>query len=365
MAPHAEMMIHNGFAMAIGNAEDMREAADLLDEAVRQHRRDLRRAAGQARGLLAGEDARRDVVHRRAGGRRGPGRPDPRQRAADGEARPGAWDLSVYAGGPQARGQAAGRAGQPTTATQPLDPDGDGDDDTHGRGRHRPRLLAAGRLAGPEGEAGQEARTRAWPGTWRPCPSAPRRPTSTTRAWDGPAAMSAASKPMTRTPRSAPSARAAARDPPDDEQSWALPYRKTPDSPPNAAGVRNALARLPQTHGLTNAEEARAKLERLMHEISPGQQDRRPHRPGAAHAAFGIGLEGADSDDQDQGPVRARGPAGGPHRPRELKEYFTQEAVDERRHEGVPRRLRRRLGEAQPGHCRRHADAGPVACCST
>ena len=98
---------------------------------------------------------------------------------------------------------------------------------------------------------------------------------------------------MTRPPRSAPSAQAAARGPPDEEQSWALPYRKTPDSPPNAAGVRNALARLPQTHGLTNAEEARAKLERLMHEISPDSKTDDHIDPALLMQAFGIGLEGA------------------------------------------------------------------------
>lgn len=33
MAPHSQMMIHDGFGMAIGNAADMREMADLLDKA--------------------------------------------------------------------------------------------------------------------------------------------------------------------------------------------------------------------------------------------------------------------------------------------------------------------------------------------
>lgn len=33
MAPHSQMMIHDGFGMAIGNASDMREMADLLDKA--------------------------------------------------------------------------------------------------------------------------------------------------------------------------------------------------------------------------------------------------------------------------------------------------------------------------------------------
>lgn len=50
--------------------------------------------------------------------------------------------------------------------------------------------------------------------------------------------------------------------------SWALPHHKVPGSPPNAAGVRNALARLPQTQGLTNRAEAQRHLEGHMASIS-------------------------------------------------------------------------------------------------
>lgn len=53
------------------------------------------------------------------------------------------------------------------------------------------------------------------------------------------------------------------------QSSWALPYRYTPSSPPNAAGVRAALGRFDQTQGLTNAAEAKAKLQRLMKQINP------------------------------------------------------------------------------------------------
>ena len=56
---------------------------------------------------------------------------------------------------------------------------------------------------------------------------------------------------------------------PDKQASWALPYKYTPSSPPNAAGVRNALARLDQTQGLTNHDEAKALLQRLMKRINP------------------------------------------------------------------------------------------------
>lgn len=56
---------------------------------------------------------------------------------------------------------------------------------------------------------------------------------------------------------------------PSKQSSWALPYKYTPSSAPNAAGVRNALSRLPQTEGLTNATEAKSKLEGLMKKINP------------------------------------------------------------------------------------------------
>lgn len=56
---------------------------------------------------------------------------------------------------------------------------------------------------------------------------------------------------------------------PATQAHWALPYKYTPSSPPNAAGVRNALARLSQTEGLKNESEARSTLEAAMKKINP------------------------------------------------------------------------------------------------
>jgi ATP-dependent protease ClpP protease subunit len=53
------------------------------------------------------------------------------------------------------------------------------------------------------------------------------------------------------------------------QAAWALPYKYTPSSPPNAAGVRNALARLDQTEGLTNKAEAKATLQAAMKKVNP------------------------------------------------------------------------------------------------
>lgn len=80
-------------------------------------------------------------------------------------------------------------------------------------------------------------------------------------SWDGPAAMSkalASSDPAA----SFKSICAGRRDgPPDQESSWALPHHKEKGMGPNAAGVRNALSRLPQTQGLTNHDAAQSHLD--------------------------------------------------------------------------------------------------------
>lgn len=59
---------------------------------------------------------------------------------------------------------------------------------------------------------------------------------------------------------------------PSTQDGWALPYRYTPSSPPNAGAVRDALSRLPQTDGLTNKAEAEAHLKRLMGQINPNYE---------------------------------------------------------------------------------------------
>jgi len=54
---------------------------------------------------------------------------------------------------------------------------------------------------------------------------------------------------------------------PKTQGAHALPYKYTPSSPPNAAGVQAALGRIDQTDGLTNKAEAQAKLEGLDKQI--------------------------------------------------------------------------------------------------
>lgn len=97
--------------------------------------------------------------------------------------------------------------------------------------------------------------------------------------WDGPKAMSMAAK--SDDPAATYKQICAGRrsGDPSKQDSWALPY-KYPGKGPNAAGVRNALSRLPQTEGLTNKADAQSLLERLMKQINPdydgGAHDRAP-----------------------------------------------------------------------------------------
>jgi hypothetical protein len=86
-------------------------------------------------------------------------------------------------------------------------------------------------------------------------------------AWDGNAAMSKCAN--SDSPASCYNAICAGKKAGDPalQSSHALPHHKAPGDPPNAAGVRNALARLSQTQGLTNAGAARSHLEGHMSSI--------------------------------------------------------------------------------------------------
>lgn len=59
---------------------------------------------------------------------------------------------------------------------------------------------------------------------------------------------------------------------PATQAHWALPYRYTPSSPPNAAAVRNCLARLNQVQDLKDPAGTKRKLQALMKEINPDYQ---------------------------------------------------------------------------------------------
>jgi phage head maturation protease len=85
--------------------------------------------------------------------------------------------------------------------------------------------------------------------------------------WDGGAAMSRCAN--SDDPAAAYAAVCAGRRDGDPavQSTWALPHHREPGDPPNAAGVRNSLSRLPQTEGLTNAEAAQRHLDAHMADI--------------------------------------------------------------------------------------------------
>lgn len=83
------------------------------------------------------------------------------------------------------------------------------------------------------------------------------------------------------------------------QSSWALPYKYHPGDAPNAAGVRNALARLPQTQDLANEAEARKTLQAAMKQVHPDwePEDSTDKDISAAHALerYRAALKGASA----------------------------------------------------------------------
>lgn len=81
------------------------------------------------------------------------------------------------------------------------------------------------------------------------------------------------------------------------QAAWALPYRYSPSSPVNAAGVKAALGRLPQTEGLTNEAEAKKTLQAAMKKVNPDYEPAEDHSQadlsGPGLEQFRSALEGA------------------------------------------------------------------------
>jgi len=83
---------------------------------------------------------------------------------------------------------------------------------------------------------------------------------------------------------------------PATQAHWALPYKYSPSSPPNATGVRNALARLSQTEGLKNESEARSTLEAAMKKVNPDYSAGNAMDPGLLLAALVQALKEGSND---------------------------------------------------------------------
>ncbi len=306
MAPHAQMMIHDGFAMGIGNAADMMELADQLNRASDNiasiYADRTGKPAAYWRDMMRSETWFSDAEAVSIG---------LADRIQGDENNPAnAWDLSIYD-----RWSAAGavkNAGDGKTGKTGgkqigdgwvMDPDGttrfdpDGDDDSTPEGDTDNDYFDAdgkqiktippcppmpdggknGKNAGKKAKADKKILDAAVDNS----------PWDAAKAWhngtvaDNPEAFYRGICAGKKT------------GDPATQNAWALPYKYHPDDPPNAAGVRNALARLGQTQGLLNKAEAQETLETAMGKINPDYSPGDQLDGGLLSAVFTSGLKGA------------------------------------------------------------------------
>lgn len=109
-------------------------------------------------------------------------------------------------------------------------------------------------------------------------------------AWDGGAAMSSCANAMDPAAAYAKVCAGRKAGDPKLQSSWALPHHKSANMGPNATGVRNSLARIDQTQGLTNKAAALAHLQAHMKEINPN------YTPANAERAHAHTVEEARQD---------------------------------------------------------------------
>lgn len=257
IARNAQMMIHDGFGMAIGTAQDMRDLAELLDRTSNNiagiYSDHTGRPASYWREIMKAEtwyDSAEAIEYGLADRLidSGAGRPVP-------EVPQDKWDLSVFRrdatqNKSHSHGPYSGEHSHPHSAFGSQGDDGMHDHahthddqnpghDHHGRdqGNRSHDDIRNATVDNSEWDAG-----RAW---------------SAGASSDNPAAFYAAICAGRKTGDK------------DTQNAWALPHHYAPGRPPNAAGVRAALARLPGTDGLTNAGAARSHLESHMRDINP------------------------------------------------------------------------------------------------
>lgn len=281
MAPFAKMMIHDGFAMGIGNAADMRNLAKQLDDASDNiaaiYAERTGKPAAYWRAKMKEETWYSDTEAVADGlADRVRGNDEVRNK----------WDLSVYA----------------KLKRTSVSNDDDDDDDEVERDPSQDTQLGDGWVRGsdgkvrfdPDGDGDDDscADTDVDHGWWaedgtllKPIPATPKTKASKKHvkragkvrnadvdesAWDASKAMAAGSQADNPAAffRAICAGEKTIGDP-ATQAHWALPYRYTPDSAPNAAAVRNALARLSQTRDLKDPAATRAKLESLMKQVNP------------------------------------------------------------------------------------------------
>ena len=291
------MMIHDGFSQATGNAQEMRELADLLDRqsdniaGVYSDRTgkpaDYWRAQMQKETWYTGDQA---VAAGLA------------DHVLNVEAAQATWSGNVkFRNAPESVKLVAAAAKQPASSgsdsddgsdgsngwvmdddgTCRFDPDGDGDDDATPEGDTDHDYFDADgnqvKAIPPKPKGMKKASKAAKAASKSSVVMVSTTDTSLFRdatsvdnsAWDASKAMAAGAK--ADNPAAFYKGICAGRraGDPANQSSWALPYKYSPSSAPNASAVRNALARIGQTQGLTNKAEAQSLLEGLMKEVNP------------------------------------------------------------------------------------------------
>lgn len=297
MAPFATMMIHDGFAGGIGNAADMRELADQLDAAsdniaaIYAERSGKPaaywRAKMQATTWYKDQEAVNDGLADRIKGSENP---------------KNHWDLTVFDSAPAndkpiGDGWVCGADGKDR-----FDPDGDGDDDSTAEGdtdhdyfdengqqiKSIPPMPKHDHSSGPA--SGKTASKKI-----KKDKSKVRNADVDDSPWDGSKAMGNGA--ASDDPAAFYAGICAGQKGGDKstQDAWALPYKYHPSDPPNAAGVRNALSRLPQTEGLTNKAEAQAILEAAMKKVNPDNSPGDSIDPSLLSALLGNALRGGSN----------------------------------------------------------------------
>ena len=331
VAPHAQMMVHNGFSMAIGDANDLRKTADLLDMITTEIASIYAERSGKPVDFwlaqMAAETWYTDQKAVDTGladsilGQDAPAKAD--------------WDLSVYNAGAPKNCPACGKynasgaekcstCGKPMTgdATEPEPGDGAPQDKggTGARNADGPADLGDGWVCDPDGQvrydpdgdgdddsqASSDTDHDYWDADGNSIKAVPPKPRTDVQepVPTKPGASDRSLFPVLNADvdssewdaGKAWKAGAASDDPaafykgicagrkagdPSVQSSWALPYKYSPSSAPNAAGVRNALARIAADRGAH--EQARgASAARTAHEVDqPGLRAvREGHQPG-------------------------------------------------------------------------------------
>ena len=272
IARTAQMMVHDGYAMAIGDAQDFRDQAEVLDKAsnliASVYADHTGKPLGYWREIMKAEtwyDSQEAIDN----GLADRFIPSSQTRHTTDHRVDDRWDMTAaFRHTPQ---QAAATPPyvsthqtrhEPMTGTHQHDhsahgePDaddgihgGDGahthnNDSTHDHGDQHPHSghsNASNRLANAVDNS----------------------------TWDASRAMSAAA--TAEDPAAAYKAICAGKrsGSPDEKETWALPHHYKPGGPANANGVHAALSRISGTNGLINEDAARSHLEAHMREINP------------------------------------------------------------------------------------------------